>query len=346
MPTYVPAFVTESYDFAANPPVLDKVVFTIDHIHLGGPGVYSTADIVRHLVSKNIPVTIFVQCTDPANLCAVDERNVREVINIDPFLVSLGVHSLPRGTSQTDQTNNLNAISNMINRVTGVRPIISSYHGSNAGPETGITFSGIQFARGVSSNWSTAQLDNRLDTPVMGLNSVNNAFNFTRLRNVADLSACLFVHSLELTSGSNRKQVFDTFVKAVEDRKLQAWSYLDAMRSDFGIITPEPIPEPEPEPNPDPTIPTDPADCALKHFTNNRIVQFLRINSRDGVNGNFQVSELQNFLNEIGLNAGSADGIFGPNTKLAVIAYQINAGLIPDGIVGRNSRASINAHCD
>lgn len=334
MPTYTPSFVTESYNFVANPPILDRVVFTIDHIHQGGPGIYSTADVVRHLVSKGIPVTIFVQCTDPANLCALDSRNTQELFDINPSLVTLGTHSLPRGASQLEQSNNQNLLSDMITNITGARPIISSYHGHNAGPEPGITLNGVQYSRGVISQWSTAQLDNPLNTPVMGLNSVSSAFDFTRLRNISDLSASLFVHSVELTNGSTKKLVFDTLVKAVEDRKLQAVSYLDAVRADYNS---NPIPEPPP---------IDNGDCALKHFTNNTIVQFLRINSRDGVNGNFQVSELQSFLNELGLSAGNADGIFGPNTKLAVIAYQISEGLTPDGIVGPNTRAFINAHCD
>ena len=58
-----------------------------------------------------------------------------------------------------------------------------------------------------------------------------------------------------------------------------------------------------------------------------------------------QVAEFQRFLNELGLNAGIADGIFGNNTKLAVIGYQILMGLVPDGIVGPNTRASVNAFC-
>ena len=333
MPIYAPSHVTESYNFSANPPILDKVVFTIDHIHQGGPGIYSTADVVKHLVSRSIPVTIFVQCTDPANQCKVNERNAQELVDIDPSLITLGVHTLTRGNSQKDQSKNLNLISDMITNISGTRPIISSYHGHNAGPESGITFAGIRYARGVHSQWSSAQNDNLLNTPVMGLNSVNTAFNFTQLRNKAGLSASLFVHTNELVSGSTKKLVFDSLVQAVNDNKLQALSYLDAMNMDYNSSS-----------NTSPETPAP--DCALKHFSNNTLVQFLRINSRDGVNGNFQISELQHFLNEIGLNAGIADGIFGPNTKLAVIAYQVIEGLTPDGIVGKNTRASINAYCD
>lgn len=339
MPNYNPDFVSDSYNFIANSPVLDKVVFTIDHVHQGGAGLYSTLDVVRHLVTKNIPVTIFLQCTDPANACALDSNNAQEIFNLDPNLVSFGIHSLSRGSSQSQQNDNLNLISNMILNITGQRPVISSYHGHLAGPEDGITLSRVQFARGIHSFWSTAQQDNKLNTPVMGLNTVNQSFEFIRLRNLANLSATLFVHSAELRNGTIKKKSFDTIIKAVSDRKLQALDYETAMRADYSAITPGPT-----DPITDPVDPTQP--CALRHFTNNKIVQFLRFNSRDGVNGNFQVAQLQRFLNEVGLEAGVADGIFGGNTLLAVIGFQISKNLDADGIIGPNTRSSINAYCD
>ena len=340
MPNYIPEFVSDTYSFSANPPVLDKIVFTIDHIHQGGAGLYSTLDVVRHLVSRRIPVTVFLQCTDPGNFCALDSRNAEDVFNLDPDLVSFGLHTLPRGNSQTVQSDNLNLISNMILNITGQRPVISSYHGANAGPENGISFAGVQYARGIHSQWSTVQEDDQLNTPVMGLNTINQSFGFIRFRNQVDLTATLFVHSAELTNGSSRKKSFDTLVKAVSSRNLQAVDYLSAMQADYAAVPIDPIP-----PTPTPPIPPS-QPCALRHFTNNRIVQFLRINSRDGVNGNFQVAELQRFLNELGFEAGVADGIFGVNTKFAVIGFQINNNLDTDGIIGPNTRASINAYCD
>lgn len=343
MPNYNPEFITDSYNFSANPPILDKIVFTIDHIHGGGPGIYSTLDVVKYLVDRQIPVTVFIQCTDPANLCALDSRNAQDVFNLNPNLVTLGIHTLTRGNSQSTQTNNLNLISNMILSITGQRPVISSYHGVNAGPENGISFPGVQFARGIHSQWSPVQADDQLNTPVMGINTISQSFNYIQQRNNANQSATLFVHSAELRSGSSKKKVFDTLVKAVIDRDLQAVDYLTAMQADFAPST-GPVVTPTLEEPTTPTIPT--TACALRHFSNSRIVQFLRINSRDGVNGNFQVAQLQRFLNELGLGAGIADGIFGTNTKLAVIGYQVSKGLDADGIVGPNTRALINAHCD
>ena len=46
---------------------------------------------------------------------------------------------------------------------------------------------------------------------------------------------------------------------------------------------------------------------------------------------------LQDGLNTLGFNAGSLDGVFGNNTRNAVVAYQRSRGLSPDGIVGCNT---------
>lgn len=57
---------------------------------------------------------------------------------------------------------------------------------------------------------------------------------------------------------------------------------------------------------------------------------------RNGSKGT-QVRVLQWLLNENGYNAGTIDGIFGTNTKNAVIAFQTALGLAADGIVGKNT---------
>lgn len=350
MPNYVLSNVIKRYEHSASPPQLDKVVFTIDHIHQGGAGLFSTRDVVKFLTSQQIPVTVFIQCSDPRNRCPADRRNARKIFELNPNLVTLGTHSLSRGTSQSEQLNNHNLLREVIRDITGSNPVTHSYHGRNAGPEPGISYAGIRYARGIKSSWSAAQRGNPLDTPVMGLNSVNHAFEYTRLRNLAGLSATLFVHSNELRNGSVKKRVFDTFIKAVRERRLQALSYLSAMQSDYSATPTPPSPNPNPTPTPNPPTPTPiPPDSScrpLRHFTNKTITQTLRKNSRDGRRGIFQVAELQRFLNEIGLDAGIVDGIFGNNTKLAVIGYQISKGLSADGIVGRNTRASINTFCN
>ena len=73
MPDYAPSYVNDIYGPSATPPVLDKIVFTIDHIHMGGPGIYSTYEIVKYLVAHKIPVAVFMECTDPVNLCKFDK---------------------------------------------------------------------------------------------------------------------------------------------------------------------------------------------------------------------------------------------------------------------------------
>lgn len=42
----------------------------------------------------------------------------------------------------------------------------------------------------------------------------------------------------------------------------------------------------------------------------------------------------QKYLNQLGFACGNEDGIFGKNTRAAVIEYQRSKGLVPDGIIG------------
>lgn len=46
---------------------------------------------------------------------------------------------------------------------------------------------------------------------------------------------------------------------------------------------------------------------------------------------------LQEKLNSLGFNCGNVDGIFGENTRQAVMRFQSSRGLLPDGIVGKNT---------
>lgn len=54
---------------------------------------------------------------------------------------------------------------------------------------------------------------------------------------------------------------------------------------------------------------------------------------KTGAKGNI-TKWIQNKLNSLGYNCGAADGIFGQNTKNAVIVFQRAKGLSTDGIVG------------
>lgn len=52
---------------------------------------------------------------------------------------------------------------------------------------------------------------------------------------------------------------------------------------------------------------------------------------------NRDVKALQELLNQLGYDCGSADGIFGVKTEKAVKAFQDDEFLVPDGIVGKNT---------
>jgi len=54
------------------------------------------------------------------------------------------------------------------------------------------------------------------------------------------------------------------------------------------------------------------------------------------------VVELQTKLNDSGINVGKVDGIFGSITKQGVITFQLNHGLVGDGIVGSMTAKALN----
>jgi spore germination protein len=54
------------------------------------------------------------------------------------------------------------------------------------------------------------------------------------------------------------------------------------------------------------------------------------------------VKLLQTKLNNLNFSAGTPDGIFGPKTKTAVMAFQKASGITVDGIVGQNTYAKLN----
>jgi hypothetical protein len=232
MPSYRLSSVSDRYTNSANPPVLDRVAFTIDHIHAGSQSISSTYEVVKFLADQGIPVTVFFQATSPSHNYEFDRDNARLIYNLAPHLVTLGVHPLPKGNSQAQQLKVFNVLSGIIQNVTGEKPLLLSYHGSGAGPMPGITFPGIKYGRGIGSTWSPGSA-NRLDTPVMPLNTVKRSFDYTTERNAAGLSSTLFLHTSELAPGTIKKKIFDTYITEVKAQRLQAISYYDAMLSDF-----------------------------------------------------------------------------------------------------------------
>ncbi|HIO91887.1 MAG TPA: hypothetical protein EYG68_03475 [Leucothrix mucor] len=232
MPAYRLSNVQTRYPHAANPPVLDKVIFTLDHIHAGDHHVASTYEVVKYLTDHRIPVTVFIQCTNPSNNYAFDRNNAQLIYDLDRQLVTLGVHPKPAGHSQQEQTEQVQIINGIIRDVTGRSTNIMSYHGHRAGPEPGIRFPGMKYARGIINYWAVGT-DNPLNTPVIPFNSVTRAFEEVHTRSEAGLSSTIFVHSQELSNGSTKKRVFDSFIKEVVQRRLQAVSYYQGMQGDF-----------------------------------------------------------------------------------------------------------------
>ncbi|MGY0374195.1 M14 family zinc carboxypeptidase [Clostridium sp. JNZ J1-5] len=65
-------------------------------------------------------------------------------------------------------------------------------------------------------------------------------------------------------------------------------------------------------------------------------MRVLRVGSRGS-----DVMKTQAVLKKIGYNPGPIDGVFGSQMRQAVIQYQINNGLTPDGIIGTNTYNSL-----
>ncbi|WP_368294029.1 peptidoglycan-binding protein [Dehalobacter sp. TBBPA1] len=68
-----------------------------------------------------------------------------------------------------------------------------------------------------------------------------------------------------------------------------------------------------------------------------RLTRTLRL----GMRGN-DIRQLQIALIELGYDPGTPDGIFGPRTQSAVMAFQQNNGLVQDGIVGPVTTAALS----
>lgn len=56
-----------------------------------------------------------------------------------------------------------------------------------------------------------------------------------------------------------------------------------------------------------------------------------------------QVRALQEILERLGYDPGGIDGIFGPNTRKAVVAFQRDRGLDPVGVVDQETATALNA---
>jgi len=66
---------------------------------------------------------------------------------------------------------------------------------------------------------------------------------------------------------------------------------------------------------------------------------------REGSSGGY-VKKLQGMLLAAGFNPGKIDGVFGPLTKAAVLAFQKSKGLVQDGIVGKMTWTALGVNCE
>lgn len=70
--------------------------------------------------------------------------------------------------------------------------------------------------------------------------------------------------------------------------------------------------------------------------------RFVGSMSGNGASSQPDVRSLQQQLAAAGFNPGPVDGIYGPQTRAAVTAYQSSAGLTPDGVAGPITRNSLS----
>ncbi|HWQ43996.1 MAG TPA: peptidoglycan-binding protein [Desulfosporosinus sp.] len=66
---------------------------------------------------------------------------------------------------------------------------------------------------------------------------------------------------------------------------------------------------------------------------------------REGASG-AAVKKLQKSLLAAGFNPGKIDGVFGSQTKKAVLSFQKSKHLVQDGIVGRNTWIALGVNCN
>jgi len=66
---------------------------------------------------------------------------------------------------------------------------------------------------------------------------------------------------------------------------------------------------------------------------------------REGSAGS-EVAKLQAQLQDLGFNPGPIDGMFGPATEAAVLAFQKSAGLLADGIAGPRTQGALGLVTD
>ncbi|MEO5339099.1 MAG: peptidoglycan-binding protein [Magnetococcus sp. MYC-9] len=100
-------------------------------------------------------------------------------------------------------------------------------------------------------------------------------------------------------------------------------STLSGRRWDYGIVVP----------GVQHSVTSPPAPITTPHSTIYRLTKPLMVGQ--------EVAAIQTALRNHGLNPGHVDGVFGPQTRAAVIDFQKAQGLLPDGEVGQETAGAL-----
>lgn len=112
----------------------------------------------------------------------------------------------------------------------------------------------------------------------------------------------------------------------VKSRSWKEWAYLPESLLKYDVGPDQTVTEPTPV-----TTPT------TTYTLGSRILK-LKSPYMEGSD----VKEMQEALNALGYNCGTADGIFGKNTEKGVMAFQTAAGIEVDGEFGKQSKAALD----
>lgn len=117
-----------------------RVSITIDHLGVGTS--LSTQSLIQQTynTAPTVHFTVFVMCTDKTDCCRGALQEARNIYQLNPKLVRLGVHTLPMmGDSQAcelEQFHNTALLHSGLSKIMGSKYISLSYHGSSAGSST------------------------------------------------------------------------------------------------------------------------------------------------------------------------------------------------------------------
>jgi Putative peptidoglycan binding domain/Transglycosylase SLT domain len=85
------------------------------------------------------------------------------------------------------------------------------------------------------------------------------------------------------------------------------------------------------------------SNLIVNHYSNKKIEIMTKINSIPRfLDQSEDVKLLQQTLIDLGFNPGAIDGVFGMNTKKALMNFQFSKDLVPDGIIGNKTMNALD----